>query len=214
MRENMMKHRAEIGCIYRGNKYLFRRYVNTCLPNEIRMRHMHQQIDFPSSVGSGGSRRQRVHRPRYRSPRPNLRRQASKDRRELPRRTSGAVAYPKAAVDTPLHTGIISIDSMIPIGRGQRELIIGDRQTGKTSAALTAILNQKTSGVLCIYCAIGQKASNISNTIKTLREKDAMKYSVVVVATASDSPVMQYLAPYSACSVVYLWYHHTGVRTF
>jgi F-type H+-transporting ATPase subunit alpha len=103
---------------------------------------------------------------------------------------------------------------MIPIGRGQRELIIGDRQTGKTSAALTAILNQKTSGVLCIYCAIGQKASNISNTIKTLREKDAMKYSVVVVATASDSPVMQYLAPYSACSVIYLWYHHTGVRTF
>ncbi len=104
-------------------------------------------------------------------------------------------------VDTPLQTGILSIDSMIPIGRGQRELIIGDRQTGKTSIALTTILNQKTTGVICIYCAIGQKASNISQIIKTLKENDAMKYSIVVAATASDSPAMQYLAPYSACSI-------------
>lgn len=104
-------------------------------------------------------------------------------------------------VDTPLQTGIISIDSMIPIGRGQRELIIGDRQTGKSSIALTAILNQKTTGVICIYCAIGQKASNVAQVIKTLKENDAMKYSIVVAATASDSPAMQYLAPYSACSI-------------
>lgn len=104
-------------------------------------------------------------------------------------------------VDTPLQTGIISIDSLIPIGRGQRELIVGDRQTGKTSIVLTTILNQKNTGVICVYCAIGQKASNISQIIKTLKENGAMEYSIVVSATASDSPAMQYLAPYSACSI-------------
>lgn len=104
-------------------------------------------------------------------------------------------------VDTPLQTGIISIDSLIPIGRGQRELIAGDRQTGKTSIVLTTILNQKNTGVICVYCAIGQKASNISQIIKTLKENGAMEYSIVVSATASDSPAMQYLAPYSACSI-------------
>lgn len=104
-------------------------------------------------------------------------------------------------VDTPLQTGIVSIDSMIPIGRGQRELIIGDRQTGKTSIALSTILNQKDTGVICIYCAIGQKASNVAQMIETLRQNDAMAYSIVVCATVSDSPAMQYLAPYAACSV-------------
>ena len=104
-------------------------------------------------------------------------------------------------VDTPLQTGIMAIDSMIPIGRGQRELIIGDRQTGKSTIALDTILNQKNSGVLCIYCAIGQKASTIAQVIQILREGGAMPYSTVVAATASDSPAMQYLAPYAACAI-------------
>lgn len=104
-------------------------------------------------------------------------------------------------VDTPLQTGILAIDSMVPIGRGQRELIIGDRQTGKTSIAIDTILNQKNSNVICVYCCIGQKASNISGLIETLREKGAMDYTVVVAATASDSPAMQYLAPFAAASI-------------
>lgn len=104
-------------------------------------------------------------------------------------------------VDKPLETGILAIDSMIPIGRGQRELIIGDRQTGKTSIALDTIINQKNSDVICIYCAIGQKASNIAQIIETLKKNGAMEYSLVVAATASDSPAMQYLAPYAACAV-------------
>ena len=104
-------------------------------------------------------------------------------------------------VDTPLETGILAIDSMIPIGRGQRELIIGDRQTGKTSIAIDTVLNQRNKDVICVYCAIGQKASNIVQVIETLRENKALDYCVVVAATASDSPAMQYLAPYVACSV-------------
>ena len=104
-------------------------------------------------------------------------------------------------VDTPLETGILAIDSMIPIGRGQRELIIGDRQTGKTSIAIDTIIHQKNSDVICIYCAIGQKASNVAQIVKNLTDSGAMEYSVVVAATAGDSPAMQYLAPYSACSV-------------
>ncbi len=104
-------------------------------------------------------------------------------------------------VDTPLETGILAIDSMIPIGRGQRELIIGDRQTGKTTIALDAIINQKNTGVLCIYCAIGQKASTVAGVIETLTKADALKYTTVVNAGASDSPAMQYLAPYAAASI-------------
>ena len=107
----------------------------------------------------------------------------------------------RSPVDTPLETGILAVDSMIPIGRGQRELIIGDRQTGKTSIALDTVFNQKNTGVLCVYCAIGQKASNIAYVIDELKKNDAMRYSVVVAATASDSPASQYLAPYCACSV-------------
>ncbi len=104
-------------------------------------------------------------------------------------------------VDTPLETGILAIDSMIPIGRGQRELIIGDRQTGKTTIALDAIINQKDKNVLCVYCAIGQKASTVAGVIETLTKAGAMKYTAVVYAGASDSPAMQYLAPYAAASV-------------
>ena len=107
----------------------------------------------------------------------------------------------RAPVDTPMETGILSIDSMIPIGRGQRELIIGDRQTGKTSIALSAILNQKDSGVLCVYCAIGQKTSTVSNLVHTLETSGAMEHTVVVAAMAHDTAAMQYIAPYAACAI-------------
>ena len=107
----------------------------------------------------------------------------------------------RRAVDTPLMTGMISVDSLVPIGRGQRELIIGDRQTGKTTLALDTILNQKGKDVICIYCAIGQKASTVSAVIEALRASGAMAYSIVVAATASDSPAMQYLSPYAACAM-------------
>ena len=107
----------------------------------------------------------------------------------------------RRAVDTPMETGMISIDSLVPIGRGQRELIIGDRQTGKTTLALDAILNQKGKDMICIYCAIGQKASTVSSVIETLRASGAMEYSIVVAATASDSPALQYLSPYAACAM-------------
>lgn len=107
----------------------------------------------------------------------------------------------RAPVDTPMETGILAIDSMIPIGRGQRELIIGDRQTGKTSIALAAMMNQHSSNVACIYCAIGQKASSVANLVHTLQENGAMEHTVVVASTAADSAAMQYLAPYAACAV-------------
>jgi F-type H+-transporting ATPase subunit alpha len=104
-------------------------------------------------------------------------------------------------VREPLQTGLKAIDGMIPIGRGQRELIIGDRQTGKTAIVIDAILNQRDSGVICIYVAIGQKRSTIAQVIKTLEEHDAMKYSIVVEAGASDPAPMQYLAPYAGCAI-------------
>jgi len=107
----------------------------------------------------------------------------------------------RGSVNTPLETGIISIDSMIPIGRGQRELIIGDRQTGKTAIALSAIMNQRDSGVICVYCAIGQKTSTVSNLVHTLRHSGALDHTVVVAALASDTAAMQYIAPYAACAV-------------
>lgn len=107
----------------------------------------------------------------------------------------------RSPVDTPLETGILSIDSMIPIGRGQRELIIGDRQTGKTSIALSAILNQKDTGVLCVYCAIGQKTSTVSSLVHTLEANGALKHTVVVAAMAHDTAAMQYIAPYAACAI-------------
>ncbi len=104
-------------------------------------------------------------------------------------------------VKEPLQTGIKAIDSMIPIGRGQRELIIGDRQTGKTAVAIDTILNQKDSGVICIYVAIGQKRSTIAQVIKTLEQFDAMKYSIIIEASSSDPAPMQYLAPYAGCAM-------------
>jgi F-type H+-transporting ATPase subunit alpha len=104
-------------------------------------------------------------------------------------------------VKEPLQTGIKAIDSMIPIGRGQRELIIGDRQTGKTAIALDAIINQKGKGVICIYVAIGQKRSTVANVVKTLEDYGAMEYTVVVAATASDPAPMQYIAPYTGCAM-------------
>jgi len=107
----------------------------------------------------------------------------------------------RAPVDTPLETGILAIDSMIPIGRGQRELIIGDRQTGKTTIALQAIMNQKNTGVLCVYCAIAQKASTVAELVRTLRDNDALSYTAVVSAPSSASAAMQYIAPYAACAV-------------
>ena len=107
----------------------------------------------------------------------------------------------RQSVDTPLHTGILAIDSMFPIGRGQRELIIGDRQTGKTSIATDAILNQKDTGVLCIYVAIGQKASSMARVAEDLKKHGAMDYTTIVAATASDSAPLQYIAPYAGTAL-------------
>ena len=111
----------------------------------------------------------------------------------------------RKSVDTPLQTGIKAIDSMVPIGRGQRELIIGDRQTGKTAIAVDTIINQKTTGVKCIYVAIGQKASTVANIVKTLEEFGAMDYTTVVAATASELAPLQYIAPYSGCAIGEEW---------
>ena len=104
-------------------------------------------------------------------------------------------------VDTPMETGLLAIDTMFPIGRGQRELIIGDRQTGKTAIALDTILNQKGKDVICIYVAIGQKASSVAELVETLEKSDALSYSIVVSASASDAATMQYIAPYAGCAI-------------
>ena len=111
----------------------------------------------------------------------------------------------RKSVDTPLQTGIKAIDSMVPIGRGQRELIIGDRQTGKTAIAIDTIINQKDQDVICIYVAIGQKASTVANLVKTLEEYGAMDYTTVVAATASELAPLQYIAPYSGCAMGEEW---------
>ena len=123
--------------------------------------------------------------------------------RKIERVASGVIT--RKSVDTPLQTGIKAIDAMVPIGRGQRELIIGDRQTGKTAIAIDTIINQKGQGVKCIYVAIGQKASTIANIVKTLEEYDAMAYTTVVVSTASDLAPLQYIAPYSGCAIGEEW---------
>ncbi len=107
----------------------------------------------------------------------------------------------RKSVDTPLQTGIKAIDSMIPIGRGQRELIIGDRQTGKTAIAIDTIINQKGTGIICIYCAIGQKNSTVATVVEQLKNAGAMDYSIVVAASASELAPLQYIAPYSACTI-------------
>ena len=107
----------------------------------------------------------------------------------------------RKSVDQPVQTGLKSIDAMVPIGRGQRELIIGDRQTGKTAVAIDAIINQKGTGVKCVYVAVGQKASTVANVVRKLEEHGAMEHTIVVAATASDSAAMQYIAPYAGCSM-------------
>ena len=111
----------------------------------------------------------------------------------------------RKSVHEPLMTGLKIVDSMIPIGRGQRELIIGDRQTGKTAIAIDTILNQKDTGVLCIYVAIGQKASTVAQIVEKLKQHGAMSYTTVVMASASESAPMQYIVPYSACAIGEEW---------
>lgn len=123
--------------------------------------------------------------------------------RQIERVASGVIS--RKSVDTPLQTGIKAIDSMIPIGRGQRELIIGDRQTGKTAIAVDTIINQKGQDVKCIYVAIGQKASTVASIVKTLEEFGAMAYTTVVAATASELAPLQYIAPYSGCAIGEEW---------
>lgn len=128
---------------------------------------------------------------------------ASTKYRQIERVASGVIA--RKSVNTPLQTGIKAIDSMVPIGRGQRELIIGDRQTGKTAIALDTIINQKGQGVKCIYVAIGQKASTVAGIVKTLSEHGAMDYTTIVAATASELAPLQYIAPYSGCAIGEEW---------
>ncbi|MBR6282411.1 MAG: F0F1 ATP synthase subunit alpha [Lachnospiraceae bacterium] len=123
--------------------------------------------------------------------------------RQIERVASGVIS--RKSVDTPLQTGIKAIDSMIPIGRGQRELIIGDKQTGKTAIAIDTIINQKGQNVKCIYVAIGQKASTVAGLVKTLEEFGAMSYTTVVAATASELAPLQYIAPYSGCAMGEEW---------
>ena len=123
--------------------------------------------------------------------------------RQIERVASGVIS--RKSVNTPLQTGIKAIDSMVPIGRGQRELIIGDRQTGKTAIAIDTIINQKGQGVYCIYVAIGQKASTVASIVTTLEEYGAMDYTTVVASTASELAPLQYIAPYSGCAIGEEW---------
>lgn len=124
---------------------------------------------------------------------------------------------PRRSVKEPVQTGLKSVDAMVPIGRGQRELIIGDRQTGKTAVALDTILNQKrwnngtdeTKKLYCVYVAIGQKRSTVAQLVKTLEENDAMKYSIIVAATASEAAPLQFLAPFTGCAMGE-WFRDNG----
>ena len=124
---------------------------------------------------------------------------AAAQRNPLERLAPGVVD--RRPVREPLHTGIKAIDSMIPIGRGQRELIIGDRQTGKTAIILDAIINQRGGDVICIYCAIGQKRSTIAQVVKSLTDAGAMDYTIVVASSATEPPTLHYIAPYAACAM-------------
>ena len=119
----------------------------------------------------------------------------------LPMESPAAPVIDRGSVDTPLQTGIVSVDAMIPIGRGQRELVIGDRQTGKTAIAIDAIINQKGKNVICVYCAIGQKSSSVMATIKNLEKHGAMDHTFIIHASASDSAALQYIAPYAAVAM-------------
>ena len=126
-----------------------------------------------------------------------------KSTRQIERVAPGVIE--RGEVNVPLQTGIKAIDSMIPIGRGQRELIIGDRQTGKTAICVDTIINQKGAGVNCVYVAIGQKNSTVARLVKILEEAGAMEYTTVVVAAASDSSPLQYIAPYAGCAIGEEW---------
>jgi F-type H+-transporting ATPase subunit alpha len=123
----------------------------------------------------------------------------SKEFEPIEKVAPGVIA--RQSVSQPVQTGLKSIDSMVPIGRGQRELIIGDRQTGKSAVAIDAIINQKGTGVKCVYVGIGQKASTIANVVRKLEEFGAMEHTIVVAANASDSAALQYIAPYSGCTM-------------
>src|SRR5882724_11072281 len=122
-----------------------------------------------------------------------------KERRKIEVKAPGIVA--REGVKEPMQTGIKAIDAMIPIGRGQRELIIGDRQTGKTAVAVDTIINQRGKNVICVYVAVGQKKSTVAQVVRTLEEKGAMEYTIVVNASASDPAPLQYLAPYGGCAM-------------
>src|SRR6187402_1833345 len=135
----------------------------------------------------------------------------SKEFRAIERYAPGVVD--RRSVKEPLQTGIKSIDAMIPIGRGQRELIIGDRGTGKTAIAVDTIINQRGQGVTCVYVAIGQKASTVASVVERLKQTGAMEYSIVVVASASDPAPMQYIAPYSGCAMAEYFMYHEGKPT-
>jgi F-type H+-transporting ATPase subunit alpha len=132
-------------------------------------------------------------------------------RRKVESQAPGIIV--RQPVKEPLQTGIKAIDSMIPIGRGQRELIIGDRGTGKTAVAIDTIINQKGQGVICVYVAIGQKASTVASVVERLRSAGAMEYSIVVVASASDPAPMQYIAPYSGCAMAEFFMYNEGRPT-
>jgi len=125
----------------------------------------------------------------------------------MPMEAPAAPVIDRGSVDTPLQTGSISVDAMIPIGRGQRELIIGDRQTGKTAIAIDTIINQKGKNAICVYCAIGQKSSSVAAILKNLEKRGAMDYTFVVLASASDSAALQYIAPYSAVAMAEYFMH-------
>ncbi|MGH3138231.1 MAG: F0F1 ATP synthase subunit alpha, partial [Gaiellales bacterium] len=133
------------------------------------------------------------------------------ERRPMEFKAPGVVD--RQPVKEPLQTGIKAIDSMIPIGRGQRELIIGDRAIGKTAVAIDTIINQKGQGVVCVYVAIGQKASTVASVVERLKQAGAMEYSIVVVASASDPAPMQYIAPYSGCAMAEYFMYNEGKPT-
>ena len=139
----------------------------------------------------------------------------SKEKRRAQLKAPGIL--PRRSVNQPVQTGLKSVDAMVPIGRGQRELIIGDRQTGKTAVALDAILNQKrwnntddeTKKLYCVYVAVGQKRSTVAQLVKTLEENDAMKYTIIVAATASEAAPLQYIAPFTGCAMGE-WFRDNG----
>src|SRR5712675_257297 len=136
---------------------------------------------------------------------------AAKESRKIEVKAPGIIA--RKSVHEPMQTGLKAIDSMIPIGRGQRELIIGDRGTGKTAIAVDTIINQKGQGVICVYVAIGQKNSTVASVVEKLRQAGAMEYTIVVVASASDPAPMQYIAPYSGCAMAEYFMYDEGMPT-